>query len=165
MFTLSVSLPHVYADLFVSMNKSKCANVRENPNVKWCITTFQDKRAQITQIPCMVLSFCKITESYSHNDFHEYLLSFFYRKYLSLMVLLELRTFDSDKRGFQEYRNIWPQVLPRVKIFPLLGEESTSIWNTFHHVRGKWFHCAVSTANHISNIMDESHVAKGRFSE
>ena len=94
----------------------------ENPNVKWCITTFRDKRAQLTQIPCMVVSFCKRTESDNQNDLQKYLLHFFYRKYLILMVLAERWTFDSDKWGFQENRNIWPQILPWVKMFPLRGE-------------------------------------------
>ena len=103
------------------MNKSKCATMRgENPNVKWCITTFRDKRAQLRQIPCMVVS--KEQNMIIIMIYKNIFYLFFHCRYLILMVLVELGTFDSDKWGVQENRNIWPQILPWVKMFPLRGE-------------------------------------------
>ena len=55
---------HTCADLFVSLDKSKCATMTERENVKWCITTFGDKGAELTWIPCFAVVFCKRTESY-----------------------------------------------------------------------------------------------------
>ena len=109
----------------------------EKPNLKWCITTFRDKRALTNTFHCYIFSFVILFVTWKEWNFVG-------NRYIYLIFFLAKNGVVTGQQDLPMVYTIWTtklarkttfdwRILPEVKYFPRRSGSSTSIWKTFHH--------------------------------